>query len=71
MRHNIKLKKSIILFDYIIIYFGYWINKTDFWNTSKKYHHIIWFEFRIGRFAIDIEFNTNRKYYFHFYPFYK
>ena len=44
-----KLRKSITLFNYINIYFGYWINKTDFWNTSKKYTHIIWFEFRVGR----------------------
>ena len=71
MRHNLRFNKSITLFHYIFIYFGYRINETDFWNTSKKYTHIIWFEFRVGRFAIDIEFNTARKYYFHFYRFYK
>ena len=62
-----KLKKSFLFFKYFKLHFGYWINKSHF----DKLIHIVWFEFRVGRFAIDIEFNTNRKYYFYFYPFYK
>ncbi len=66
-RKQYKLKKSITLFNYINIYFGYWINKNHF----DKIINVLWFEFRIGRFAIDIEFNTARKYYFHVYPIFK
>ena len=62
-----KFKKFITLFNYIKIYLGYWINKNHF----DKIINVLWFEFRIGRFAIDIEFNTDRKYYFHIYPIFK
>ena len=47
------------------VFMGYWLNKRDF---DEKIIHIVWFEFRTMRFALDIEFNTKRKYYFHIYP---